>query len=230
VADDFFKLLFLGLAVAVSPIPILALSLVLLTPRRRTNGLAFLIGWVGGLALVSLVAYFLSGLLQSAIGAEAADWTLFIRLAAGVAFILFAFKSWRDGQKRENTSDLPVLAAHVDDMGPAESLGMAGFLGVVGVKNPLLCLAAVSVIVASGLEPPGALLGWLLFLAAASTTIAIPVFYARWGGEGVARNLDRMRAWVQANGYNLIAITFLTMGVLFVRSALTELIDAGVIG
>jgi hypothetical protein len=52
------ELLPLALGIAISPIPIIAIILMLITPKARSNGLAFLGGWmvgilaVGGLALV----------------------------------------------------------------------------------------------------------------------------------------------------------------------------------
>ena len=44
-----------AVAVALSPIPIVAVILVLATPRARTVGPAFAVGWVAGLTLVSTV-------------------------------------------------------------------------------------------------------------------------------------------------------------------------------
>ena len=35
-----------AIGVAISPIPIIAVILMLLTPRARTNGPAFLVGWI----------------------------------------------------------------------------------------------------------------------------------------------------------------------------------------
>ena len=41
----------LALAVAISPIPIIAIVLTLGTPRARSNGAAFTIGWLAGLTI-----------------------------------------------------------------------------------------------------------------------------------------------------------------------------------
>jgi hypothetical protein len=51
----------LALGVAVSPVPIIAVILMLLSPRARTNGPAFLVGWVAGLAVVCIVVTTISG-------------------------------------------------------------------------------------------------------------------------------------------------------------------------
>ena len=182
-ALDYLVMLVLGLVVAVSPIPLLALALILVTPRRRANGLAFLVGWIGALALVCIVASFFAGALEAVLGVDLPAWTLIVKLGIGVGFLLMAFKSWKDARSKDSADRLPALASGLDSIGPGRSLALAGFLGVVGVKNPLVCLAAAFFISASGLGQTARLLGWLLFLAAAGILYAIPVFYAILGGR-----------------------------------------------
>ena len=45
----------LAVGVALSPVPIIAVILMLVTPRARVNGPAFVVGWLVGLALVGTV-------------------------------------------------------------------------------------------------------------------------------------------------------------------------------
>jgi hypothetical protein len=56
----------LALAVAISPIPIIAVILMLLSPKSRTNGPAYLVGWMAGLAVAGIVVTILFG--NAAIG------------------------------------------------------------------------------------------------------------------------------------------------------------------
>ena len=48
-------LLPLAVGIAVSPIPIIAVILMLFSPKARVNGISFVLGWVAGLALVAIV-------------------------------------------------------------------------------------------------------------------------------------------------------------------------------
>lgn len=52
----------LGAGVALSPVPIVAVVLMLATPRARANGLAFLAGWLLGLAVAGTIVLLVSGL------------------------------------------------------------------------------------------------------------------------------------------------------------------------
>ena len=59
-AGSLGSLLPLAIGIAISPIPIIACILMLFSARARANGPAFLIGWVAGIALVTLLVFRLS--------------------------------------------------------------------------------------------------------------------------------------------------------------------------
>ena len=46
-----------AIGIAISPIPIIAIILILFSNRATANGLAFLFGWVAGLAVVGTAVY-----------------------------------------------------------------------------------------------------------------------------------------------------------------------------
>jgi hypothetical protein len=213
----------LGLAVAVSPIPLLVLALVLVTPRRRANGLAFLAGWVGGLMLVSVIASLFADALKAALGMDPPTWTLMVKLVIGVGFIVMGLRAANEARHHKGADQLPALASGLDEMGPGRSFALAGFLGIVGLKNPMICLAAAFFISTSGLGIGERFVGWLLLLAAATIPFAIPVFYAGWGGETAKAKIDRAHAWIESHSYDLVAGTFLCMGIFFAGNALLDL-------
>ena len=45
-----------AIGVAISPMPIVAIVLMLLTPKGKTNGPAFLLGWLVGIVVVGAIA------------------------------------------------------------------------------------------------------------------------------------------------------------------------------
>jgi hypothetical protein len=64
----------LGLAagVAVSPLPIVAMILILATPRGRANGTLFGVGWLAGLAVLGTVVLLLAGPAGASTGCDRA--------------------------------------------------------------------------------------------------------------------------------------------------------------
>src|SRR4051794_10253770 len=90
-----------AVGVAISPLPIIAVVLMLVTPRGRLNGPLFVVGWAFGLGIVGTIV------LVVADGAGATDdagatWVDVLFLVLGVLLILIAAKQWR-GRPHEGT-------------------------------------------------------------------------------------------------------------------------------
>jgi hypothetical protein len=82
---------FLGLAagVAVSPLPIVAMILLLATPRGRFNGIMFGAGWLAGLALLGALVFVLIG----SVGVLA-PLVLYLAVGERAAKTLDGWKTW----------------------------------------------------------------------------------------------------------------------------------------
>src|SRR3954451_20099646 len=107
-------LLPLTVGVAVSPVPIIAVILMLLAPRAGAASVAFATGWVVGIAVVTVVALLLAG------GTDVADddagpstGASWVKLLLGLALLAVGVKQWRGtprcppGWPRSTTSPLP---------------------------------------------------------------------------------------------------------------------------
>src|ERR1700722_9817412 len=83
-----------GIGVTLSPVPIIAVVLMLATPRGRVDGPAFLAGWVTGLAVAGTIVLLLaSGASASRSGAPA-DWVSVVKILLGILLLLLAVKQW----------------------------------------------------------------------------------------------------------------------------------------
>src|SRR5690349_9429193 len=89
------QLLPFAFGVAVSPMPIVAVVLMLVTRRARTNGPAFLLGWIVGIALAGAIFLSLAGPTNASSGGEPADWVNWLKLVLGVLLVLVAVRQWR---------------------------------------------------------------------------------------------------------------------------------------
>jgi hypothetical protein len=68
------QLLPFAIGVTVSPMPIVAVVLMLVTPRARTNGPAFLLGWIVGIALAGAVLLAIAGPSSASEQGEPVSW------------------------------------------------------------------------------------------------------------------------------------------------------------
>lgn len=82
-----------AVGVALSPVPIIAVILMLTTPKARTNGPAFVIGWLTGLACVGVVVLLLTGPATDAADAGPPAWAGWLKLVLGLLLLLIAGRS-----------------------------------------------------------------------------------------------------------------------------------------
>jgi Sap, sulfolipid-1-addressing protein len=115
----------LGLAagVAVSPLPIVAMILMLATPRGRANGSLFGVGWLAGLSVLGAVVLLLAGPAASDDG-EPAAWTGWLKLLLGVLALLLAARQWRSRPAPGATAQMPKWMAGLDKLKPGGALGL----------------------------------------------------------------------------------------------------------
>ena len=87
----FGEILPYAVAVAISPIPIIAVILMLFSAHASANAPAFLGGWVAGLLAVTLIVLALSGFLGVGTGAPPA-WVSLLKLVLGVLLLLLGWE------------------------------------------------------------------------------------------------------------------------------------------
>src|SRR5215475_15573414 len=88
------QLIPLALVVAMSPLTIIpAIVLVLQSDRARPTGLAFMFGWLIGLAATTSVFVQLPRLLDG-LNRPAPTWAAWVRIGVGVALLALALWRW----------------------------------------------------------------------------------------------------------------------------------------
>ena len=88
-----------AIGVAISPVPIIAVILMLFTQRARSNGTAFLIGWVLALVVVGSIVLILANAGKISAGGNPSTLAYVIKLLLGLLFILMSIRQWRGRPK-----------------------------------------------------------------------------------------------------------------------------------
>jgi threonine/homoserine/homoserine lactone efflux protein len=203
-----------AIGVAVSPIPLVAVILMLFTPRAKANGTAFLVGWVVGLGVLATVVYLIVGAAGASTDTTASDSTSTVKVVLGVLLLIAALRKWRNRPAPGTEPELPKWMTGVDHFTPGKAVGLGVLLGAVNPKNLALTLGA-----AAGLaQLPGetgseALVGIVAFVVIASSTTAACVAYRVFGGERSRAHLDDARAWLITHNDAVMMVLFLVFGV-----------------
>src|ERR1035441_10998819 len=85
----------LAIGVAIGVLPIIAIILILLTPRARSNGLAFVAGWVLGLVVVGGVVLVIANAAGGSSSSGPSTAAYAAKLTFGVLFLLLSGEQGR---------------------------------------------------------------------------------------------------------------------------------------
>ncbi len=132
----------LALGVAISPVPIIAVILMLFSQRARSNGSAFLLGWVLALAAVGSIVLVLASLGKISAGGTPSTLAYILKLLLGLLFLFLALRQWRGRPKAGEEPQMPKWMATIDTFTAGKAFGLAALLAGVNPKNLALTLAA----------------------------------------------------------------------------------------
>jgi hypothetical protein len=204
----------LGLAagVAVSPLPIVAMILVLATPMGRANGSLFGLGWLAGLSILGAVVLLLAGPAGASDEGEPAAWTGWLKLLLGVLALLLAARQWRGRPAEGAAPELPKWMAGLDKLKPGGALGLGALLSGINPKNAGLTIAAAATIAGAGLAGGEQAVTLAVFVAIGSAGVLAPLIVYLMAGERAARTLDAWKTWSGDHNAAIMAVLFLVFG------------------
>jgi threonine/homoserine/homoserine lactone efflux protein len=145
----------LGIGVAISPVPIIAVILMLLSKQAKGNGLAFALGWTLGLALVGAIVLVLVSAHNLSSGGGLSTAVSLLELLLGLLLLYVAVGQWRKRPKPGAEPTMPAWMATLDGLTPAKAPGLAALLSGANPKNLSLTLAAALVIARQPAPWPG---------------------------------------------------------------------------
>ena len=214
------EILPLAIGVAISPVPIIAIVLMLGTPRARSNGLAFAIGWVAGLTIVGgALLTVASGNSENDDGGPA-TWVSLVKLALGILFLLLAARTWRGRPKAGQEVAMPKWMQAIDTFTTGKSLGFGVLLSGVNPKNLALTIAAATTIAQSGISGGEAAGTLAIFILVGSLSILAPVVVYFALGPKAATILDELKTWMAAHNAAIMAVLLLVLGVKLIGDAI----------
>ena len=200
----------LGLVIALSPITIIPAVLVLQAPRPRPAGLAFLAGWVLGLAALTALSVGASGLLGG-LDKSPPRWASWLRVVLGSALILYGIYQWLT---RRSHTESPAWMRSFATITPRRAALTAAALVVIRPDVLLICVPAGLAIGGSGLDLPLVWMAAVIFVAVAASTVAIPILAYAAAGHRLDDPLARLKDWMDRNNAALMAALFVVIGLL----------------
>jgi hypothetical protein len=214
----------LAIGVALSPLPIVAVILMLFSKNARGTSLGFLLGWILGLSVVSLAVVLIANPAQQATGGTASPLSASVHLLLAVLFFFLAYRNWIKRPKPGEQAEMPKWMSGIDAMTPGKALGLGVVLSGVNPKNLALAVSAGVVIASAGLNSTQTIMALVIFIVLGCVTVAAPVIVALVLGDKAAPTLNSWKAWLIQNNAAVMMVLFVVFGFVMLGKGLGPLI------
>ena len=210
--DVIGEILPLAIGIAISPIPIIAAILMLLSPRAKGTSVGFLIGWLAGIVVAIVLFTLLSSVIPQGNGG-ASPVSGVIKIILGVLLLFLAIKQWRARPAEGEQASMPKWMSAIDSMSAGKALGLGFLLSAVNPKNLLLAISAGLIIGGAGLTLSQITVVIIIFVLLAASTVLVPVVGYLIASARLAGPLDKLRGWLVDNNAVIMSVLLLVIGV-----------------
>lgn len=205
-----------AVGVALSPMPIAAVILMVLSLHPGIGGRTFVVGWVIGLLLAVTVLSLAVGLLGLATG----DRVGLARIVLGCLLLLFSLERAMAGRGSGYEADAPAWVGGLDRLPADRAFAMGVVQAALDPRKVVVILAVALVFAAAQLPPVDALVAAIAFGAVGSLGVASPLLVSRRAGSVGRARLEAARTRLVEDNGTIQAVTLLLLGALLVGQGL----------
>lgn len=213
-SEIFGQILLLGVAVTLSPFPILAVVPIISSSQRVSRAWAFFAGWAMGLMLTGGLSIALFRAIEAG-GDDSGTslWVSIMRALLGVGMLGLAAKSWIKRPRPGAPYQQPGWMLRLADITIGRSIGLGALLSGANPKIILFSIGVGAAIAGAELALPLQLTGLIFYVVLGCIGTAIPVSLATFGGAASRDRIGQFGGWMEQNSSLIGALIFLLIGV-----------------
>ncbi len=212
-----------AVGVGLSAAAIIAVVLMLGTPRGRLTGPIFLAGWIGGILIVGGIVLAAAGSVGASSGGQPADWVSVLKLVLGLLLLVVAARQWRGRPREGEEPEMPSWMKTIDKFTAGRAFAFGLLLSAVNPKNLLLIVAGAAAIAGSNVSTGAEIGSLLVFTVVASIGTGGPVFLYFVLGQRSERFLGELKDWMSQNNTAIMAVIALILAAKLIGDALAAL-------
>lgn len=211
----------IAVGLALAAMPIVMLSVLLVSTRPVRVSYAFVGGWVCGLVAAGAVVLTVVDVI--AFTTEPTWWVGALKLTLGIALVVIAVRKWRARPRAEKDVTLPrwMATARTMTAGPALRLGF--LLAAASPKNLALVAAGATVIADATPRVHEQVVALLVFAVVASLGVAAPVAVRIAFPDRAERVLGATGEWMTRHNAAIMAAVLLALGVVLIGNGAATL-------
>lgn len=212
----------LAVGIALSPVPILAVVLLLVAPNKGSAGAAFLAGRLLGVVLVVGLFAVVSDVIELSSGG-ASPFVAVTRIIVGAALAFLAVGKWSRRPGPEEEPELPGWMSSIEDSTPGRGFGLAILLSVANPKELLLGLGAGFTLGSAGLPIGTTIVAVLIFTLIACLSVVTPVVAFLAAGERMPGPLEAVRTLLVRHNTVIMSVVLLIIAAALIGGGIADL-------
>ncbi|MGW8317298.1 MAG: GAP family protein [Bacteroidales bacterium] len=203
----------MAFGIVLSPSPVIAILILLMTRRATSNAIFFLTGWFTGLLLVGLLTIFGAGIIGGFSGGSSNSVP--IRMMLGGLFLILAVLIARQIPRKGSSAAPPSWLDKLDHFGFWQSFAFGFFFAVPNLKNASLVVTGMTDILPYQLGTAARITVLFLFCLIASIGVLIPPLIFLLFGERAVSVFGVMKQWLIRNRALILFLILLVFGLLW---------------
>lgn len=212
----------MAIGLALSPFPLIAIIILLMTPKAKSNSLWFLLGWMLGIYFIGFLVLMIPGL-----GTDQGEATIFsgsVRIVIGIFLLLLAIKTWLKRPRQGDEIVTPKLFLTIDSFGLKKSM-LTGFLfSAANVKNMAFSAAGAARINQSLSADGNSFALLAVFALIGSLVLMFPALVYVVAGERIEPTFLIWKKWLIKNNKMLLVIILSFIGLILIKAGLQIII------
>jgi len=210
-----------AIGVAISPIPIIAIILMLLSKKAGANSLALAVGWVVGVAGATAIVIVASGAIGPNSGGGPSHGVSTVKLVLGVLLLFTGLRHWRERPAPGEQASLPKWLKAIEGITPVKSGALGIGLSAINPKNLIMIVGGGLAIAGAPASNGGKFVAAVVFVVLAISTVVLPVVLYRILGNRAQRPLESLNVWLQANNATVMAVLILVIAVVLIGKGIS---------
>jgi threonine/homoserine/homoserine lactone efflux protein len=191
--------------------------------KARSNGPAFIVGWVVGLAAVGAICLLVADPAGASEEDGPATWVSWLEILLGALLLLVAVRQWRGRPHGAEEPPAPKWMGAISAFTPAKAAGAGVVLSALNPKNLLLAVAAAAAIATVGVPGGQQAVAYAIFSLIGTLGVAAPVVIYFALGDRAPRLLGSLRVWMVHNNAVIMAVLLLVIGVKLIGDGIAGL-------
>jgi hypothetical protein len=217
------QILPLAVGAAISPVPIIASVLLLMTPRALATGTAYVVGWLLGLIALGAIILLIAQPAGASSNGKPATWVSLLELALGIIVMLAALGQWRSRPRGDAEPPTPKWMGTIESFNVGKAFAVGLFLGALNPKNIPLTIAAAAAIAGTGVSNGSQAIVLLVFAVVGTIGVAAPLGIYLAMGDRAEHVLEDLRHSLARNNPVIMTVLLIVIGSKILGDAISGL-------